>query len=73
MSNFYLNKYGFLPAQISDDIHPETNIIIVIPCFNEPDVTASLMSLAECDPTINKVEVIIVLNSGELHPQEIKI
>jgi len=70
--NFYLNKYGFIDPQIADAVHPETNIIVVIPCFNEPDLYSTLQSLAECDSAQTKVEVITVINSGEHHSLEIK-
>jgi Glycosyl transferase family group 2 len=70
--NFYLNKYGFIEPQISDSVKPETNIIVVIPCFNEPDLITSLQSLADCDETQSQVEVIVVLNSGEHHSEELK-
>lgn len=70
--NFYLNKYSFLPAQISDDVDSNLGIVVVIPCFNEPDLVSSLKSLSVCNLPQKKVEVIVVVNSGEHHSQEIK-
>ncbi len=47
-------------------------MIVVIPCFNEPDLVSSLKSLAACHLPQKKVEVIVVINSGEHHSEEIK-
>ncbi|MEX1003475.1 MAG: glycosyltransferase [Crocinitomicaceae bacterium] len=70
--NFYLNKYGFLPPQIKKDPAEQLNIIVVIPCFNEPDLLASLQAIDSANHPACAVEVIIVLNSGEHHSEEIK-
>lgn len=71
--NFYLDKYGFLPAQIKTAPSSELGLIVVIPCFNEPNLIQSLESLAKCDQTSQKVEVIIVVNSGENDTIEAKL
>jgi glycosyltransferase involved in cell wall biosynthesis len=70
--NFYLKKYSFLPAQISDEPDSNLGMIVVIPCFNEPDLVSSLKSLSVCALPQKKVEVIVVINSGEHHSEEIK-
>lgn len=70
--NFYLNKYGFLPAQLDEEPIAETGIIVVIPCFNEPDLIRSLDALYHCEKPVSKTEVIVVLNAGENHSEEIK-
>ncbi len=70
--NFYLEKYGFLSAQISQEPAENLNIIVVIPCFNEPDLIKSLDALYECDRPNAAVEVITVINSGELTSGKIK-
>ncbi|MCB9223906.1 MAG: glycosyltransferase [Crocinitomicaceae bacterium] len=69
--NFYLNKYGFLPPQIIEDPKSDLGIVVVIPCFNEPDLISSLNSLVQCKLPHASVEVIIVVNSGEHHSVEI--
>ncbi len=48
-----------------------SNLYLVIPCFNEPDVTASINSIANCLPPENKVHVVVVINSGEGDSDEI--
>lgn len=47
-------------------------MIVVIPCFNEPDLIPSLESLKNCDQPTCDVEVIVVINSGVEHSAEIK-
>lgn len=44
---------------------PETTLIVVIPCYNEPHLLNSLQSLYKNHPTKGKVEVITVINSSE--------
>lgn len=70
--NFYLKKYSFLHAQLTDEPDSDLGLIVVIPCFNEPDLVSSLKSLAACDLPQKKTEVIVVINSGERHSEEIK-
>lgn len=70
--NFYLERYGFIPPQLKAEVHPTTGIIIVIPCFNEDKLSKTLNSLVQCVQPDCQVEVIVVINSGEHHPQEIK-
>jgi hypothetical protein len=43
----------------------ELNIVIVIPCYNEPDLLKTLESLFHCDRPKCAMEVIIVINSPE--------
>ncbi|UKN02579.1 glycosyltransferase [Paracrocinitomix mangrovi] len=70
--NFYLNKYGFLPPQLAQNVAEDTEIIVVIPCFNEPDLITSLQSIKNCIRPKGAVEVIVVINSGEHHQDDIK-
>lgn len=41
-------------------------MVVVIPCFDEPDVLTTLKSLMLCAATQNPVGVLVVVNSGEL-------
>ena len=52
-------------------IHPSTTIIVVIPCYNEPNLVKSLQSLYDCEPTQTNVEVITVINSSEADSKEV--
>jgi glycosyltransferase involved in cell wall biosynthesis len=59
----YIHKQkGFHPS-VSVLPDPKTGIIVIIPCYNEPDVTETLDSLKRCTPPETHVEVLIVINS----------
>ncbi|HKR05586.1 MAG TPA: glycosyltransferase [Bacteroidia bacterium] len=63
--NTYLEKHRFCERQINSPVVPDTNIIVVIPCYNEPALMKTLQSLFDCEKTFLPAEVIITLNSGE--------
>jgi hypothetical protein len=63
--NYYLNRYAFRTKIIQEEVNPQTGIIIVIPCHNEPDLASSLQSLYACEKPTCKVEVLVVLNASE--------
>ncbi|MEO5572192.1 MAG: glycosyltransferase family 2 protein [Bacteroidia bacterium] len=63
--NKYLEKHRFCDRQIKTPVVSETNIIGVIPCYNEPELLKILQSLFDCEKTSCTVEVIVVINSGE--------
>jgi len=66
--NNYIEKRVDFPAFISENPHPELRNIIVIPCYDEPDILKTLKSLVSCQKPQFPVEVIIVINSGENTP-----
>jgi glycosyltransferase involved in cell wall biosynthesis len=71
---FYFERFGFLqhlPPLITEPPHRHLGMIIVIPCYNEPELLASLNSLWRCDRPSCAVEVIVVVNSSETSPPEI--
>lgn len=71
---FYFGRFGFrqhLPPLISEPPHPQLGQIIVIPCYNEPNLLASLNSLWRCARPACAVEVIVVVNSSETSAREI--
>ncbi|MBF0382195.1 MAG: glycosyltransferase [Magnetococcales bacterium] len=47
-------------------------LIIVIPCHNEPDLIATLDSLADCQQPLNRVQVRIVINAASDASEAIK-
>ncbi len=61
----YIRKHCLFPSLISKNPDKDLNIIIVIPCYNEPDIEKSLLSLSNCSKTKKAVEVVIVINSSE--------
>lgn len=40
-------------------------IVVVIPCYDEPNVLSTLESLQQCTPSTHPVAVVVVVNSGE--------
>ena len=62
-----LNEFFVLHVAQTD-----LNIIVVIPCFNEPDIIPTLNALNNCQKPKTAVEVIIVVNSSEIHDNLIK-
>lgn len=69
--NSYLEKHRFCEGQIDAPMSGDVNIIIVIPCYNEPNILKALFSLHECGNTVCSVEIIVVINSGENDDNEI--
>lgn len=53
---------------------PEANvgIIVVIPCFREPEIVQTLESLNHCDFPLQKVEVIVLVNHSEVAGKEVQ-
>jgi hypothetical protein len=61
----YAGKYSLYPAQLSGIPASDLGICVVIPCFNEENITNILQSLFECERPSTSVEVIVVLNAPE--------
>lgn len=70
--NFYLKKYGFRSPSILTNPNDELNLIVVIPCFNEPDIISTLKSLNACDLPQGIAEIFIIINAGIHHDEKIK-
>ena len=71
--DFYQERFGYQPPQISSPLLPGTQMIIVIPCFDEPDLVGTLKSLAQCQSPQTPVEVIVVVNQGSHVPPSSKV
>ncbi|MCX6258516.1 MAG: glycosyltransferase [Bacteroidia bacterium] len=69
-ADHYISRHSIYPPLIKDPPFPGLNIIVVIPCYNEPELLRSLESLRNCEPPASPVEVIVVINSGTEAPQE---
>ena len=59
----YLERCQFYPFGIAAEVSSELGLVVVIPCFDEPDIGAVLESLAACDAPGCEVEVLIVINA----------
>lgn len=66
----YLQKHN-VPQRFVTPWHASLPIIIVIPCYNEPNLNTSLQSLIACKGIDANVEVIVVVNSGEHDTPEV--
>jgi len=67
----YLFKNNKEPL-INSDPEQGTGIIVVIPCFREPDIKQTLESVKACDRPSSKVEVIVVINHSEVADERTK-
>jgi len=60
----YFERFGFSARQIPEPPAAGLSLIVVIPCFNEPNLIGSLESLRESERPEATHEVIVVLNSA---------
>ncbi len=68
----YLEKFTRYPKQTYDNPQPTTNLIIVIPCLNEPEILKTLDSVWSCNRPDKPVEVLVTINHSREAPDEIK-
>ncbi len=61
----YLKRHLLFKNHIKTVPNNDLNIIVVIPCFNEPDILNSIKSLFNCVRPQCSIEVLLVLNSSE--------
>lgn len=67
----YLQKNSRVPLIQAPPV-ADCGIIVVIPCFREPDILLTLESLNLCDLPVHTVEVIVLINHSEVASEEIK-
>lgn len=65
MSDLYFERYAFKERLIEETPSDALGIIITIPCFNEPDLIASLKSIKSCQSPNCDLEVIVLINHSE--------
>ena len=70
--NAYLEKHAFWGKQITKKVPGHLKLIVVIPCYNEPDLITTLQSLGNCTKGSFNTEVIVVLNHSENEIDQIK-
>jgi len=66
----FFDRKNFRP-KIKEVPKKELGIVVVIPCYNEPNLYDSLKSLANCERPPCQVEVIVVVNHPEGSSNEI--
>lgn len=64
MNNRYLDKHAVYGPLIKEPADECLFLSIVIPCYNEPGLIATLDSLLHCSPTDFPVEVLVVINAA---------
>ncbi len=64
-AQIYFKRFKCRPPLIPSPLRADTKIVIVIPCYDEPNVLATLRSLAACDSSLNSVEIIVVVNEPQ--------
>ena len=62
--NAYLRRWQRVPLQITTPPSPTLGLVVVIPCYNEPDLLATLDSLWRCQRPACSGEIIIVINAS---------
>jgi len=69
--NAYLEKHRLYPPQITVPAPGDLQLVVVIPCHNEPSVTKTLDSLRHCARPPCCVEIIVIVNATRKDGQEI--
>ncbi|MEM7105952.1 MAG: glycosyltransferase family 2 protein [Bacteroidota bacterium] len=68
----YLQKRGLFPPLIDKNPENDLNLVIVIPCHDEPDLLSSLEALRECELQPGSTEVIVIINCSVSSSPETK-
>lgn len=68
----YLTHFTRYPQQTVHAPHPETALVVVIPCLNEPSILKTLESLWVSERPANPVEVLVAVNHAADAPDEVK-
>ncbi|OEK02045.1 hypothetical protein BFP97_11160 [Roseivirga sp. 4D4] len=71
--NNYFKRFASRKPIIDQPINSTCGLIIVIPCYNEPDLIGTLNSLTSCYPPSFPIEVIIVVNQSEITDLEVRV
>lgn len=64
-ADFYFSRYKYYPAQIAKNPNKNLKIIVIIPCFNEPEIINTLESILNNYKVNFFIEIIILINSSE--------
>jgi hypothetical protein len=70
-ANPYFEKAVHFTSRIPEKVHPDTLVIVIIPCLTEPDILLTLQSLYDCHPVPGRAEVIVLVNESENAPYEV--
>ncbi len=68
----YLKAFTRYPQQTKERPEKDTNLIVVIPCLNEPHILRTLQALKDAQRAYGPVEVLIIVNHASNAPDEVK-
>ena len=71
-ASLYLDRYAYGSRLIDEPPPTNLGLVVVIPCYFEPDLIGTLQSLVDCTPALEAVEVIVVVNQSESSAEDIK-
>ncbi len=69
--NSYIERSAFKAKSIDNKVPTDLALIVVIPCYNEPNLLATLNALMSCDRTNGSVEVIVSINASETSTEDV--
>ena len=61
----YLERRQLYPFQVRTEPSDDLRLLVVIPCFDEPDINVTINSVARCDYPGCEVEALVVINGPE--------
>lgn len=68
----YLSKYTQLPINSLPVAAEKFELAVVIPCYNEPDITSTIRSVYQCKSADIEIAVVVVVNDADNTNEEIK-
>ncbi len=68
----YIKRNINYPAFISEPLAENLGIVVIIPCYDEPDILSTINSLVACQAPVQDVEVLVVVNQSELSSPELE-
>jgi hypothetical protein len=61
----YLARRQLYPFQVATEPADDLRLLVVIPCFDEPNIGRTIRSLAQCQAPGHDVEILVVVNGPE--------
>ena len=69
----YIRQNIKYPLLVEDVPASDLGMIIVIPCYNEPDVISAVKSIYQSNRPSCSVEVLVIINGSDADPESIEI
>ncbi len=70
--NQYISRFDYISFHTPDTSNDKLKAIIVIPCYNEPNITACLESVYNTQINTTIFKCIVVVNAADESPQQVK-